>query len=147
MSVRSSFVAVAVVAGVVAVAVGTLMPREVFAQAATLDFAVPSTVPITIAGVNDHGDVLVFTGQPVGFADLVGCEGNPGPYPVQNAVVIDPGAGSTRITNLFVITAVPEAFLSKEGGVKPGTKMVDVNGLGACTSGGISYNRYRGTLQ
>ena len=146
MSVRSSLVAVGVaLVGIVTIAVCTLAPRTVFAQATTgdtVDIAAPSADVITIAGVNDKGDALLFTGKPIGFMDATGCAGTPGSYPVQDVVVVDPGGNrATRVTNVIVIT--------QQTALKPGTRLVDVNALGPCTlaGSGVTYNRYRGTVE
>jgi hypothetical protein len=142
MSLRSSFVAVAVIAGILAVAVSTLTSRAVFAQVPNIVIAVPAAEPVTIAGANDEGDVLLITGQPVGFTDGTGCVLFAGSFPVENAVVVDPGGNrATRLTNVIVT--------SQQTALKPGTKLVNVNAAGPCTlvDSGVAYNRYSATVQ
>ena len=146
MSVRSSFVAIAVVVGLVAVAVSTLMPRAVFAQSEipnTVEFIISdSTIVFVTNAPNDPGDVVVFTGKPVGVTDAGACSGaGPGLYPVYNVVVIDPGFANraTRFSNVIVASQMDP--------VKPGTKLGNIQLTSACNVGTQSYTKYRGTVQ
>ena len=156
MSVRSSFVAIAVAAGIVAVAVGTLAPRAVFAQATTfIEFAVPLSIPLTPTNPpTEPDDVLLVTGQPVGFTDGVGCVTSPGSYPVENMVAVDPGSGNraTRMANVLLILGPgvgngPGFFGDGTTALKPGTRVVNITSLAICASNGIAYATYRGELQ
>jgi len=129
--------------------VGTLEPR-VFAQTTTqVDFAIPSEVFISIAGVNDAGDALVITGRSKFVTSAIGCTTSPGPdYPIQDGVVVDPGGQrATRVATLIVIATSTGGALIETTPLKPGTKIKDVNGLGPCEMGGQSYSRYRGTIE
>jgi hypothetical protein len=144
MSVRSSFVAVVVVVGILTGAfLPSVVPRAVFAQATPIEFAVPTSIPITPTNPpTEPGDVVLVTGQPVGFTDASGCVSTAGSYPVENVVVVDPGSGNraTRMANV-IITSQTDAL-------KPGTKLVDMTASSPCTmSGGIQYIKYRGTPQ
>lgn len=61
---------------------------------AGLSVVIPATVTIT-----PNQSKIVFIGRPAGDPTTVGCE--PGTFPVQSAVVIDPGGGTaSQITTI-----------------------------------------------
>ena len=80
------------------------------------------------------GDKLIFTGGPLTTIDITNQCGA-GSYPMQNAVLVDPGAqrGSGPVT---VIT------VSQFNPVPPGTRGVNFSFDARCSVGGIEYNRY-----
>lgn len=134
-------VSLAVVVGV-ALLVGSRVPVA-FAQAQTIDFVVPTGTPVAASGNVDAGDTLIFTGRAKFLTDPGNCAQAPGQYPVQDAVVIDPGTGqrATRLTTLIVV--------SQTTSVEPGTKLVNLQTLTQCqnTAANILYDAYRGTVQ
>src|SRR5438067_1890147 len=128
-------VAVAVGAGIVAVAVSTLAPRAVFAQT-NVTFLVPINIQVIPAGGTDPGDVLVFTGKPIGTMTLDACGGGTS-SPVQDGVVVDQGGGrATRLTHVIVT--------SQTTPLAPGTKVTDLAAGGACHTNGADYGIYTG---
>jgi hypothetical protein len=134
-------VGLAVVVGI-ALLVGSHEPVA-FAQAQTIDFVVPSGTQVAPGqGDTDPGDTVIFTGR-AKFVTSAGTCAAPGQYPVQDAVVIDPGTGQrpTRLTSLIVV--------SQTASVEPGTKLVNLQTLPQCqsTDATIAYDRYRGTVQ
>jgi hypothetical protein len=120
----------------------------------TIDFVVVSGATVTPPSGEDAGDILIFTGPAKFFATSAGtCSAAPGPYPVQNAVVVDQGggprSGATRLIDVIVVAesdSTPGAPLPP---VKPGTKLVNLQTLPGCqnTDASIGYDRYRGTVQ
>jgi hypothetical protein len=125
---------------------GTLAVVTVLSLAASaqtsIDFALPTDTIVTSPNPpGDPGDVLVITGRPSGTTPAEGCVGTAGTYPIQSGVVVDPGGGgrATRFSSLIVI--------SQTTALDPGTKLGNITGLGACTTGGIPYNKYRATTQ
>ena len=125
--------AAAFVAGI---AVGSTMLMIRSANAfSQVEIIVPMGTPIT---TGPTGDIVIFTGRPVGlmppgdcgFSDLA----------VQNTVIVDPGGGgATRLSG--VLPTEPPMPIA------PGTRVMNLTAIGLCTGGdGNVYNKYRGEV-
>lgn len=110
--------------------------RDVRAQATTVDFVVPDGTALT---TGDTGDILVFIGKAASTENIGNCAST-GTYPVQTAVVIDPGAGqrATRIAGI-IPTQVSD--------IPNGTKLGALASTGTCAIDGVIYVKFRGTVQ
>ncbi len=120
-----------------AVATGVLgFARDVRAQAATVEFVVPEGTAVT---GGDAGDILVFIGK-AASTDQIGTCAPAGTYPVQTAVIMDPGAGqrAARIAGIIVTEASE---------IPNGTKLGVLSNTGACAIDGVNYAKFRGTVQ
>src|SRR5581483_11200973 len=112
-----------IVVGLVAAAVLATAVDARAQAGATIDFIVPADTPITPSGVVDAGDVVVITGQPTGLTSTDFCTATPSDNPVQDAVVIDPGAGqrATRVSGIIPV--------SQTTAIAPGTKLGNLEAL------------------
>jgi hypothetical protein len=105
------------------------------AQDATIEFVVPRGTPVTTGG---GGDVVVFTGRPLGTMETSGdCGGGHTNVPVQNVVAIHPGSGHSNHFTVILASSEP---------IPPGTRLTDVEILGICTITGFEYDKYRGHI-
>lgn len=105
----------------------------------------PGTTVIVFLPVSGHTplpadaptDVIVFTGGKVVDTALPGCA--TGTFPLQNAVLVDPGSQrSGRIVGLVV---------GSTDAVPPGTRVTGFSGGIPCTSNGTGYLKYTGTTE
>jgi hypothetical protein len=88
-------------------------------------------------------DVLIFIGRKTTTSPGTGCAPT-GSYPVQNAVLVDPGGGrSERIVG--VITTAQEGGGSDP--LPPGTKITNIAYLADCNIGTDAYKKYSGTVE
>ena len=136
---RLAFLAV-VVGGVVS---GAFLPRASaqMMKPTTIDFVVPEGTPIVLPASNDAGDVVIFVGRSQGTTPGGTCGAYAESYPVQTAIIVDPGDGrATRQSNVIPLEkdAVP---------VHAGTRLGNLQLVGSCQNGSVGYNYYRGEIQ
>jgi len=103
----------------------------------TVEFLVPTGTPI-ITGATGH--VLHFIGQPVGTIPITGCAPVDDVYPIQTVVAVDPGSGTRA--QLFDVIVV-----SQTAPVHAGTQLESLSSVTNCSSGGINYDVYSGTVR
>lgn len=139
---RRSATLVAVVA-----ALGILLALPYSAMALntgdTVQFLIPTASIQPEPEVGPKTDKLLYTGGSVTTSVGTGCA-TTGSYPIQNAILVDPGAGrSGRIVG--IITTFQTGGGSEA--LNPGTTIVNIAFLVDCSIGADTYKKYTGTVE
>lgn len=150
MRIQTRYLLLAVFAGLIVPLIGSAVWFQSGHAQTSVVFAIPATVPFVIPNPpTQKGDVVTYTGGPVGESDGGTCVTRSNSYAVQRVIIVDnneegslsapaPETEPARVTNLV--------NLSPNTAQPPGTRLLSLVELSHCTIGGVSYQKLSGHL-
>ncbi len=132
---------------VIAIAVALWLPRSSSAQplpSGTTVIVFFDTSGFVPEPLDAPQDKLVFIGGRSFLIDMPGCAAPQFMFPLQQAVLVDPGGSRTGRVALVVVAGVGATGLEP---VPPGTRLTALGSGITCTSGGILYLKFTGTTE
>lgn len=110
-------------------------------------FVVPDGTPIT---TGSEGDTIIFTARSMGTTEGGSCIENFLKSHIQMATIIDPGAERATHSSVMVFVGCSpciEIIVPEAAPVRPGTRLGNLEPLGACSLGASLYQKYSGVVQ